>query len=178
MMKFSTKMGFSKMTVYNTVADIGLDIPHTSILPLYRDKIIVAEYKIYGKHILRIWRNRAIVGIDRSPAGGDRMIGSMDYSMSKEELKIEFLYVVDIDSYSFEIKPNAKEYTKLMILMAERKAHGFGIHDITMDTHQSLRLYHRYYVEEGFFVTGEVASDNKAWVEMKKRLSRSVNVLN
>ena len=169
MMKFSTKMGFSKMTVYNTVADIGLNIPHKSILPLYQDKIIVAEYKIYGKHILRIWRNSAIVGIDRSPTGGDRMIGSMDYSMSKEKLKIEFLYVVDSDSCS-KTNPNAKEYTKLMILLAERKAHRFGIHDITMDTHQSLRLYHRYYVEEGFFITGEVASDHRAWVEMKKRV--------
>jgi hypothetical protein len=174
MMKFSAKMGFNKTTVYNTVSDIGLKTHYKSILPFYHDKIIVSEYKIYGTNVVRIWKNSTIIGIDSSPKGGDRMIGSMDYSVSNNRFKVEYLYVIDSDSGCFESDPkyvNAKEYTGLMVSFAVEKARELGIDDITMDTHQSLRLYHRYYVEEGFFLTGNASDDHSAWVEMRKNVS-------
>ena len=175
MMKFSNKMGFSKMTVYNTVSDVLNNVPYTSIFSLYYDKVIVGEYKIFGMNVIRIWQNNKFFGIDKSFTGGDRLIGAMDYSVSPSKFKIEYLYVIDSDSGRYEADPkyvNAKEYMKLMISIAERKAKAMGL-DITMDTHQSLRLFHRYYDEEGFLLTGKVASDHSAWVEMKKEITKN-----
>ena len=57
-----------------------------------------------------------------------------------------------------------------MISVAEAKARELGIETITMDTHRSLRLFNRYYKNEGFIFTGRVAGDNRYWLEMTKKI--------
>lgn len=173
MMKFSNKMGFTKMTVYNTVQDFADNIPYKSKIPFYYDKVIVAEYKIFDKYVVRIWNNNTTVGIDKSFTGGDRLIGAMDYSMSKTKFKIEYLYVINSDGGCFTTDPKyakTKDYIHLMVLFAERKAHENEYRIITMDTPQGLQLFYRYYVEEGFVLTGNRSGDNDAWIEMEKTL--------
>ena len=175
MMKFSNKMRYTKMTVYNTVEDVANNIPYKSKFPFYHDKVIVAEYKIFDKQVVRIWKNKTTVGIDKSFTGGDALIGSIDYSISKTKFKIEYLYVLNSDSGCFTNDPKytkAREYIHLMITFAERNAHENGFQVITMDTHQGLRLFHRYYVEEGFVLTGDVSSEHPTWMEMEKNITK------
>ena len=175
MMKFSNKMRYTKMTVYNTVEDIINNIPYKSKFPFYYDKVIVAEYKIFDKHVVRIWKNNTSIGIDKSFAGGDELIGSLDYSVSKTKFKIEYLYVLNSDSGCFTNDPKyekTKEYIHLLVTFAEKKAHENGFAVITMDTHQGLRLFHRYYVEEGFVITGGCSTENPTWIEMEKNITK------
>ena len=174
MMKFSNKMTYTKITVYNTVDDIINNIPYKAKFPFYYDKVIVAEYKIFDEHVVRIWKNNTSIGIDKSFTAGDRLIGSLDYSVSKTKFKIEYLYVINSDSGCFTTDSKytkTKEYIHLMVLFAEKKAQDIGFGIITMDTHQGLRLFHRYYVEEGFVLTGGGSTGNPAWIEMEKNIT-------
>ena len=171
---FGNKSRFTKITVYNTVKDVVKKNPYKSICPFYYDKVVVGEYvNNNNTNVLRIWKNNATVGIDKLYTGGDRMIGALDYSVLESRFKIEFLYVIDSDSGSFSANPKyskAKEYVRLMILVAEAKAREMGFKTITMDTHKSLRLFSRYYKNEGFALTGNKANDHSSWLEMSKKI--------
>lgn len=173
MMNLFGKTRFTKLTVYNTVKDVVKKNPYKSICQFYFDKVVVGEYVNNDTNVLRIWKNNATIGIDKSYTGGDRMIGALDYSVLNRKFKIEFLYVLDSDSGSFNADPkysNANEYVRLMISVAEAKARELGLETITMDTHRSLRLFNRYYKNEGFIFTGRVAGDNRYWLEMTKKI--------
>jgi hypothetical protein len=118
-------------------------------------------------------KNNATVGIDKLYTGGDRMIGALDYSIIERKFKIEFLYVIDSDMCAYNDDPkysNAKEYVRLMISVSEAKARDLGFEYITMDTHRSLRLFERYYKDAGFALTGNIAKDNRYWVELIKKI--------
>jgi hypothetical protein len=124
-------------------------------------------------HVLRVWKNDNCFSIDRNPLERCKSIGA-EYSVNKNRLKIEFLHVFDSDNGSLTADPKyvyAREYIKAMILIAERKIIESKHDRIIMDTHKSLRLFHRYYKNEGFVLTNKVSTDHRAWVETQKNLT-------
>lgn len=142
-----------------------------SYLPLYRDKVIVGEYERNGIHVVRVWNNTGIF-IDSNPTTKN-MVGGLDYSVSVDEFKVEFIYVIDSDRGSLIADPkyvNAGKYIALMVDIAEKKACELSFDTITMDTHMSLRLFDRYYKDNGFTLTGKIVSDHGAWVQMQKKI--------
>ena len=66
------KTRFTKLTVYNTVKDVVKKNPYKSICQFYFDKVVVGEYVNNDTNVLRIWKNNATIGIDKSYTGGDR----------------------------------------------------------------------------------------------------------
>ena len=174
-MIFNNKMGFTNVTGYNTVNDIVTNTIYNPILPFYHNKLIVGKYSYSflnkNMNIIRIWKNPAIFGIDCLSVGGEKMIGAMDYSLTKTNLKVEFLYVRDGDSIGHTPDHSKScEQVRLLISIAEKKAQELGFENITMDTHQNLNIYNRYYKDEGFIMTGRPATDHRAWLEMTKKI--------
>lgn len=170
---FSNRMGFTRVSVFNSVKDIVVNTHYKPLLPFYRNKVVVGEYEDSPTHIIRIWKNHAIAGINCSITGGERMIGAMDYSVSANKFKIDYIYVRDVDSMQYDTPTDPTkscEYVKLMISIAEKKARDLGFENIIMDTHQNLKLYKRYYENEGFEMTGRPASDHRSWLEMTKKI--------
>jgi hypothetical protein len=177
-------MKFTKFTVFDSLPKLARnDISQKSFFPSYKGKIIIGECEMkyddneskYPLHVVRVWRNDNYFTIDSDRIDRRKIIGALDYSVNKR-FKVEFLYVQDNDDDGLNADPkyvNATEYTKAMISIAERKALESQNDRIIMDTHQSLRLFHRYYEKEGFVLTNKVASDHPAWVETEKILPGS-----
>jgi hypothetical protein len=169
-------MKFDKITIFNCVNSVITNKPYNSVLPFYRNKIIVGEYKTdSGYGVVRVWKNRQLFSVDRFSVKD--MVGALDYQVHDSIFKIEYISVIDSDNGSLEINPkykDAKEYTNLMINIAEKKSNALLFDKMIMDTHKSLRLFDRYYKREGFTLTGKVASDHNAWVEMTRQNEKSL----
>jgi hypothetical protein len=172
-------MRFIKFTVFNSVSDIARNvIAPKSFFPNYKGKIIIGECVFPHDddnfiHVVRVWKNENYFSIDKNPLEKRKSIGALDYSVNENRFKIEFLHVFDNDDSGLDADPkyvNATEYIKAMISIAERKTHESKHDRIIMDTHQSLRLFHRYYKDEEFVLTNNVSSDHGAWVETQKIL--------
>lgn len=167
-------MQFTKFTVFRNVADAMTNVPYMSFLPMYRDKLVIAECELDGMHVLRSWKNKGYLQID-GDFRSNEMVGALDYTVAKDRFKIEYIYVKDHDEMGgLDPDPkyvHAKSYNALMIAIAERRASALNMDSMIMDTHRSLRLYKRYYEGEGFELTGKKASDHGAWVEMKRKIN-------
>ena len=172
-------MRFINFTVFNSVSDMARNfITQKSVIPNYKGKIIVGECRLphmdHGSiHVVRVWKNNNYFSIDRNSFERRKYIGALDYSVNENRFKIEFLHVFDSDNGSLNADPkyvNAKEYIKSMISIAERKTIESKHDRIIMDTHNSLRLFNRYYKNEGFVMTNNVSTDHRAWVETQKIL--------
>ena len=163
-------MKFDKITVFNNIDDIIKNKPRTSSVPLYLNKIIVGEYKTSsGYGVVRVWKNGQRFGV--SPFSQNNTLGALDYQIHDTIFKIEYICVYDSDANSSELNPkykDAKKYTNLMVQIAEKKSNELLFDKMIMDTHMSLRLFDTYYKNEGFSLTGNVASDNRFWVEMTR----------
>jgi hypothetical protein len=174
-------MRFINFTVFNSVSDMARNvISQKSLIPNYKAKIIVGECQIHHDemlpplHVLRVWKNDNYFRIDRNPLESRKSIGALEYSVNKRRFKIEFLHVFDGNKGSLNADPkyvHAREYIKAMISIAERKAIESKHDRIIMDTHNSLRLFDRYYKNEGFVLTNKVSTDHRAWVETQKILN-------
>lgn len=173
-------MIFTKFSVFDTMSRLVCNVvSKKTFFPNYNGKIIVGECVTNndGKtiHVVRVWKNDNYFSIDDTPFAKRKHIGSLDYSTSGDKFKIEFLYVPD-NEFGMDTVPkyvNASEYIKVMISIAERKAIELKNDSIIMDTHKSLRLFNRYYINEGFILTNKVASDHTAWVETKKKIEKT-----
>jgi hypothetical protein len=174
-------MRFINFTVFNSVSNMARNvITQKSLIPYYKGKIIVGECQLHHDemlpplHVLRVWKNDNCFSIDRNPLERCKSIGAPEYSVNKNRFRIEFLHVFDSDNGSLTADPKyvyAREYIKAMISIAERKTIESKHDKIIMDTHKSLRLFHRYYKNEGFVLTNKVSTDHRAWVETQKNLT-------
>ena len=172
-------MIFRKIAIYSCVGDALRNSPFYSWLPTYRDKIVVGEYTTHsGMTVVRSWKNRSYFGIDSSPDFHKRAVGGLDYTTSDtaRALKIEFLYVRDREPTGKadpdpEFATSAVEGIAFMVALAEKATRDRGFDRITMDVHNNKKLYELYYADEGFRLTGRVASDHSAWLEMEKILA-------
>lgn len=173
-------MKFIHFTVFKNVADAMTNTPYIGTFPfpsMYRDKIIVAECDMNGMHIIRSWKNKNYLSIDDDmPSSSNEMVGALDYTFTKNQFKIEYIWVKDHDDMGgLEFDPkyvHAKPYNALMIAIAERKASVLDMNIMTMDTHKSLRLYNQYYKDEKFVLTGKKASDHDSWVETERTINK------
>jgi hypothetical protein len=161
-------MKFDKITVFNNIVDVINNKPYESFVPIFLNKIIVGEYKtIYGYGVVRVWKNNQLFGVGQ--ISRNNTVGALDYQIHDTNFKIEDIYVYG-SSGSLELASNkeAKKLINLMIKIAEKKSNDLLFDKMIMDTHMSLRLFDRYYENEGFALTGNVASDNRRCVEMMR----------
>ena len=173
-------MKFISLTVFNSVSDMARNvISEPTFIPNYNVKIVIGECVLDGGikpiHVVRAWKNENYFSFDKNPFEKHKSIGSLDYSVNEKIFKIEFLHVFDNDDCGFDADPkyvDAVEYIKSMISIAERKALESNHDKIIMDTHKSLRLFHRYYKDADFVLTNNVSSDHSAWVETQKNIKK------
>lgn len=162
-------MKFDKITVFNDIVDVINNKPYkpfVPFVPIFPNKIIVGEYKtIYGYGVVRVWNNQRF-GFGQ--ISRNNTVGALDYQIHDTIFKIEDIYVYDRYSGSLELNSNkeAKKYINLMVKIAEKKSNDLLFDKMIMDTH--MNLFNRYYENEGFTLTGKVASDNESCVEMMR----------
>lgn len=145
-------------------------VPSTPFSYGYNDRIAI-NHRMQGEYnIIRIWHTKSLFDYWYDDFSTNKFIGAVDYKINDDHIKIDYLDVNDDESCAKikDIKLNKEEsnkMTKSLIDFIKNKAKEENKQKIIIDVHSNLRLYDKYYKNEGFKVTDRKCSDNPYWVE-------------
>ena len=136
---------------------------------IYNDRIAV-KHNIQGDYnVVRMWRTKSLFDYFYDGFTVNRFIAALDYKINDDHIKIEFLNINDDENYNInDLFLNSEESSKLtksLVDFIKNKAVEENKTKIIIDVHSNLRLYDKYYKNNGFKVTNRKCSDNKYWVE-------------
>ena len=147
---------------------------------LFSDKIKVEEKRLSNNiFMFRIIKVRCLC--DNPIEESYKYIGCLDYQINKDKdnIKIEYLSVTDKEYTKHT--PDAKEYyleeqdaLKLnqgLLKYVENIALANNISKIIVDVHGNLRIYDKFYLDEGFKITDRYCLDNPYWIEVEKSIA-------
>jgi len=130
---------------------------------------ISIEHKQIGiKHSIRIWKTQSVFKTESV------FIAALDYTVDTDihYVKIDYISINDGDHGSFYedcLDPNtAQELVENLIDFIQTVAKTNHIAKITMDVHNNLRIYNKYYKQNGFQLTDRKCEDNPIWIETEK----------
>jgi hypothetical protein len=138
---------------------------------MYADRIAIKHYIDNEKHIIQIWKTKSVFDYWYDPYYSKNFIACMDYTVHDIFIKINYIGINDDDpQHTYSHKNALDEYDAedliqhllnfvKIIATKENKL------KITMDVHENLRLYMKYYYYNGFKTTDNKCTDNPFWVE-------------
>jgi hypothetical protein len=105
-------------------------------------------------HSIRIWQSKVLLNTWYNiGARTTAFIGALDYTLHPDHLKIEHLRVND-EECQYYLKPLTKEdATKVRIALMDciiKVAVQENKSKVLVDVHRNLRLFKKYYIEDGF----------------------------
>lgn len=141
---------------------------------IYSDKIAIKHYNYEKINSIRIWKTKSLFNYLFYKLSGGKFIGGIDYIINNDNIKIDYLFINDNEyknicnknipndildeSEAFEIKKSLINYIKFLAKKENKNK-------IIIDVHQNLRLYEKYYNNEGFIITNRKCLDNPYWIE-------------
>lgn len=148
---------------------------------VYEDKIAIShELDENGMFSIRIWKTTCLFGFwyNDFNCSHKNFIGALDYKIHENYIKIDYLNINDFDKKDlFYNLLNQDECVNLMkslinfvkiIAMKENKS------KIILDIHENLRLFFKYYQEEGFRVTNRKCKMNPFWLESEIMIDNNI----
>jgi hypothetical protein len=142
---------------------------------VFGPRIAIKHYTAGDMNVIRIWKTNSLLDYWYDDFKTSNFIGAIDYKTCDNIIKIEYLSINDdenITSYSnFKLdKEDAYDLKKSLINFIKLVATEERKNKIIIDVHQNLRLYKKYYMEEGFVKTNRKCIDNPYWVECELAL--------
>jgi len=139
-------------------------------------RIAIEHNQTDTKNSIRIWKTTSIFdywyGELSDP--GSTFIASLDYTINPRHhyVKIESLFMND-DEHSNVYKNSldsvtAQELNENLLKFVENVAKTNSISKIIIDVHSNLRIYNKYYKNNGFQLTDRKCADNPYWIETEK----------
>jgi hypothetical protein len=135
---------------------------------LYEDRIAIKHYLRNDTHIIRIWKTKSLLDYWFDPYCSRNFIASIDYNIHDTYIKINHIginvyehsniYVNPLDDSDAEdLIENLVNFVKIVATKENKKK-------ITLDVHENLRLFSKYYYNLGFETTTQKCIDNPFWV--------------
>ena len=123
------------------------------------------------KNIVRIWRNNAWFDCWYDSFSTLKCVGCLDYTVEKDHVKIDYISVNDdsknklslTEMESMKLMNSFVEWTKLV-------AKENGKPKIVVDVHYNLKMFEKYFGQNGFIVTTRKCQDNPYWIETELQL--------
>jgi len=138
---------------------------------VYDDRIAMKHYVKNNNNMIRIWRTKSFFDYwyDDHCWSAKNFIGALDYTINDIDIKIDYLYINDYenccsydnaldDDESFELKRSLIYFIKMLAKEGEKNK-------IIIDVHENLRIYRKYYSDEGFTKTNRKSIDNPFFIE-------------
>jgi hypothetical protein len=137
---------------------------------IYEDRIAIKHYIENGKHIIQLWKTKSVFDYWFDTYNSSNFIACMTYTIHDIFIKIDYIGINDNDPPHIYIDNSLDEYDSedvirhlvnfvKIIATKENKL------KITMDVHENLRLYMKYYYYNGFKTTDNKCKDNPFWIE-------------
>jgi len=162
----------------------------------YKDKIFIREtistFLHDGSHSqqysIRIWKSNSILDVWYDRLTSRNFIAALDYELFDDYVKIDYLKPNDaensnnlsygcISNYEHLTDYDAKEVVNSMIKYVENIARQNNKNKIVLDVHGNLRIFNKYYAENGFIVTDRKCCDNPFWKETEKMVKPLENFM-
>ena len=147
-----------------------------SYLCIYEDRFAIKHYTRNDMNVLRVWKTKSWFDYwynDFSDTG-ERFIAALDYTINDDHIKIEHICVNDGENNGiYQDALDNHDASELIISLfafvtsvakEEKKMR------ITMDVHENLRLYNKYYKDGGFVLTCDKCQDNPVWIKTQINL--------
>lgn len=136
---------------------------------IYEDRIAIKHYIENERHIIQIWKTKSVFDWWFDPYYSRNFIACMNYTIHDTYIKINYIgindnerinmYNIPLDEYDSEdLIKNLVNFVKI-VGTKENKL------KITMDVHENLRLFMKYYYYIGFKTTKNKCADNPFWIE-------------
>jgi len=136
---------------------------------IYADRIAIKHYIRNETHIIQIWKTKSFFDWWYDPYYSRNFIACMDYTMHDTFIKINHIGIKDNDSrnmYSDSLDEyDAEELIKNMVDFVKIVGTKENKLKITLDVHENLRLFLKYYYYIGFKTTTNKCKDNPFWIE-------------
>lgn len=139
----------------------------------YEDKIAIQYSCENNSNTICIWKTKVLFDYwyNSFDQCGQNLIATLNYSINDSFIKINHLYINDgrhPNLYNSLLDENESEdlvkwlihYLKKITILLEKKK-------ITMDVHENLRIFEKYYYYIGFELTNQVSKDNPFWLEVE-----------
>ena len=139
-------------------------------------RIAIEHKQIGDQHSILIWKTQSIFDCwyGKLTDPGSEFIAALDYTVNPDHdyVKIDYMIINDSehgDLYKDYFDPaTAQELIENMINFIEIIAKIHKVKKITMDVHKDLRIYNKYYKNNGFKLTDRKYKDNQYWIETEK----------
>ena len=143
----------------------------------YCDRIAVKHYKQGDNNIIRAWSTPSLLDIWYNDFSTKQFVCAIDYRVKDNYIKIEYMNMNDDESGSIcpssDILPlvEANLLNRAMIDFIKRVAEEENKEKVVVDVHNNLRIFNKYYKEEGFVATNRKCSDNPYWIEAEMSIT-------
>jgi len=136
---------------------------------MYADRIAIKHYIWNKTHIIQIWKTKSLFDWWFDPYYSSNFIACINYTVYDTFIKInhigindydpQHIYKNSLDEYDSEdLIQNLVNFVKIVGIKENKLK-------ITMDVHENLRLFFRYYNDIGFKTTTNKCKDNPFWIE-------------
>ena len=136
---------------------------------LYKNRIAIKHYAIENINVIRIWETKSLFNVWYDDFSNNKFIGAIDYSINDKDIKIEYMNINDGHTGSnynnILCKDDALELKKSLVFHVKNLAKENDKNKIRIDVHSNLRIYNKYFKNEGFVITDRKCTDNLYWIE-------------
>ena len=136
---------------------------------IYTDRIAIKHYFENETHIIQIWKTKSFFDWWIDPYYSRNFIACMDYTIHDTFIKINHIGINDNDRRNMDRDSldeyDAEELIKNMVDFVKIVGIKENKLKITLDVHENLRLYLKYYYYIGFKTTKNKCKDNPFWIE-------------
>ena len=164
-----TLLFFSLTNVRNYLTSNITNTNSDSCYNIYTDKFAINFSSKDKSHSIRLWKTKVLFNYWYNVFESKQFVGALDYKINDDHIKIEYLNINDGEgslSYDFILNQNDSnllkkdfiEYTKTLAIKEKKKK-------IIIDVHGNLRIFDKYYKNEGFVATTRRCHDNRYWIE-------------
>ena len=136
---------------------------------LYGDRIAVKHYFKNDTHVIKIWKTKSLLDYWFEPYYSRNFIACIEYNIYDIFIKINHIGINDYnhkniyntpldESDAEELIANLVNFVKLVAIKENKQK-------ITLDVHENLRLFSKYYHNLGFNTTNRKCRNNPYWVK-------------
>jgi hypothetical protein len=147
---------------------------------LYSDRIAIKHSMSTDTlHMIRLWKTKSVFDLWYDDFNTRNFVGALDYEVHADHINIEYMSINEptennrdkmykkiLDQNNDVITAEeSDELIHAMLHFMKNVAKEEKKSKIVVDVHHNLRIFNKYYQEEGFNVTDRKCSDNPYWIE-------------
>ena len=149
---------------------------------IYADRFAIKKETLFTNSItgsaielksIRIWKTKSFLDWWYDDQSSGTFIGALDYVINEDHVKCEYMSIIDVresgyrNSTSILTEEEITELSNSFINFLKIVSQQENKPKIVVDVHNNLRIYKKFYENEGFHITERRSTDNPFYIEVE-----------